>query len=75
MGNIFSAFRLKKTTANKLQTLKRAFEITKAQPLSNDFFIEKIMDCVKSKEKQVWKTYTELLEVEERASAKSAQEG
>lgn len=68
MGNIFSAFRLKKTTVEQLQTLKRAFELTKSQPLSNDFFIEKVMLCVKEQEPKVWETYTELREIEERAS-------
>lgn len=69
MGSIFSAFRMKKTTVEKLQTLKRAFELTKSKPLSNDYFVEKVMDCVKEQEPKVWDTYSELREVEERASA------
>ena len=70
MGSIFSAFRLKKTTVDKLQTLKRAFELTKSQPLSNDYYIEKVMSCVKEQEPRVWETYTELRDLEERVSGK-----
>ena len=68
MGSIFSAFRLKKTTVDKLQTLKRAFELTKSQPLSNDYFVEMVMDCVKEQEPKVWETYNELRDLEDRAS-------
>ena len=70
MGSIFSAFRLKKTTVDDLQTLKRAFEITHAQPLSNDYFIAKLMECVKEKDKAVWDTYSELVDVEKRHQIK-----
>lgn len=68
MGNIFSAFRLKKTTVENLQMLKRAFELTYVQPLSNDYFIEKLMECVKENNTKVWHTYTDLLSVKENAA-------
>ena len=71
MDNIFSAFRLKKTSVEKLQMLKRAFELTTLQPLSNDYFIEKLMECVKENNTKVWHTYTELLSVKENAAKKA----
>lgn len=70
MDNIFSAFRLKKTTVANLQRLKRSFELTHAQPLSNDYFMEKMMACVKEQDKAVWETYCELTEVEEKHKVK-----
>lgn len=69
MNSIFSAFRAKKTTVDKLQTLKRAFELTYVQPLSNDYFIEKMMACVMEQDKKVWRTYLELMAVQERAAS------
>lgn len=69
MGNIFSAFRLKKPTVEHLQTLKRAFELTYVQPLSNDYFIEKMMACVMEQDEKVWRTYLELMAVQERAAS------
>ena len=70
MDNIFSAFRLKKTTVANLQRLKRAFEVTYSQPLSNDFFMEKLMGCVKGQDKAVWEAYCEFTEVEEKHKSK-----
>ena len=70
MDKIFSAFRLKKTTVGNLQRLKRAWELTHAQPLSNDFFMEKVMECVKDQDKAVWETYLELSAFEETHKAK-----
>lgn len=69
MGNIFSAFRLKKPTVERLQTLKRAFELTYVQPLSNDYFIEKMMACVMEQDNKVWRTYLELTAVQEHAAS------
>ena len=66
MGELFSAFRLKKATLEKLKRLKRAFELKYAQPLSNDFFIEKVIACVQEQDKAVWETYCELTELEEK---------
>ena len=74
MDNIFSAFRLKKTSVEKLQILKRAFELTTLQHLSNDYFIEKLMDSIKEYNPKVWDTYSALLSVKEEA-AKSNMEG
>ena len=70
MDNLFSAFRLKKTTVVNLQRLKRAFELTHSQPLSNDFFMEKMIECIREHDKEVWETYCELTEVEEKHSSK-----
>ena len=74
MGNIFSALRLKKPTVEHLQTLKRAFELTYVQPLSNDYFIEKLIDGIKENNPKVWDTYSALLSIKEEA-AKSNMEG
>ena len=70
MENLFSAFRLKKVTVDKLQRLKRAFELTHAQPLSNDYFIEKVIACVKEQDRAVWETYCEISELEEKHKPK-----
>lgn len=69
MDNLFSAFRLKKTTVGNLQRLKRAFELTYSQPLSNDYFMEKMIECISEHNKAVWETYCELTEVEEKHKA------
>lgn len=69
MGNIFSAFRLKKTTVEELQTLKRAFELSYAQPLSNDFFMEKVMACVIEQDTRVRRTFFELKDVMNHAAS------
>ena len=68
MGNIFSAFRLKKPTVERLQMLKRAFELTYVQPLSNDYFMEKLIECIKVNNPKVWSTYTALLAIKEDAA-------
>ena len=65
MGTIFSAFRLKKPTIKRLQKLKLAFELTYKQPLSNDFYMEKLMGFVEEHDKKVWKNFTDLLAMEE----------
>lgn len=68
MDNIFSAFRLKKTTLEKLKLLKRAYELTLVQPLSNDFFMEKLIECIKVNNPKVWSTFTALLAIKEDAA-------
>ncbi len=74
MGTFFSAFRLKKTTVEQLQMLKRAFELTNVQPLSNDYFIEMLMDYVQKQNEKVWKTYIELMAIKEHAASDSTPE-
>lgn len=68
MSTIFSAFRLKKPTIKRLQKLKLAFELTYPQPLSNDFFMEKLMGFVEEHDKKVWQNFTNLLAMQEQES-------
>lgn len=74
MGSVFSAFRLKKPTIKRLQKLKLAFELTYSQPLSNDFFMEKMMGLVQEHDTKVWKHFTELLAMTEQDNGESEKE-
>ena len=52
--NGFGAYRLKKDTIDMLKNLKRAFELSGAQSLTNDDFIRKLIGCVQNSDSSIW---------------------
>lgn len=57
----YGNLRLNKTTIATLKDLHLAFEVAYLKPLSNDLFIQKLIDTVKQGDPTVWEAYQEVI--------------
>lgn len=57
----YGSLRLGKATIESLKDLHLAFEVAYLKPLSNDLFIQRLIDTVKQGDPTVWKAYQEIL--------------
>lgn len=57
----YGSLRLGKATIESLKDLHLAFEVAYLRPLSNDLFIQKLIDTVKQGDPIVWEAYQEIL--------------
>ena len=53
--------RLSKETIESLKDLHLAFEVAYLRPLSNDLFIQRLIDTVRQGDPTVWEAYQEIL--------------
>lgn len=57
----YGSLRLSKATIESLKDLHLAFEVAYLKPLSNDLFIQKLIDTVKQGDPTVWVAYQEVI--------------
>lgn len=63
----YGNFRLSKATIEMLSDLKLAFEVCYVKRLTNDEFIQKLVDCVEDGDCGVYDTYQEIIEKKQNA--------
>ena len=57
----YGSLRLSKETIESLKDLHLAFEVAYLRPLSNDLFIQRLIDTVRQGDPTVWEAYQEIL--------------
>ena len=57
----YGSLRLGKATIESLKDLHLAFEVAYLRPLSNDLFIQRLIDTVRQGDPTVWEAYQEIL--------------
>lgn len=62
----YGSLRLSKETIESLKDLHLAFEVAYLRPLSNDLFIQKLIDTVKQGDPTVWEAYQEIISKREK---------
>ena len=62
----YGSLRLSKATIESLKDLHLAFEVAYLRPLSNDLFIQKLIDTVKQGDPTVWEAYQEIISKREK---------
>lgn len=55
--NTFSAYRLKKESIGRLQQIKIAYEAVYERKMTNDEFINHLVDCIDDGDLAVWEYY------------------
>lgn len=62
----YGSLRLSKETIESLKDLHLAFEVAYLRPLSNDLFIQKLIDTVEQSHPTVWEAYQEIISKREK---------